>query len=225
LPASLARRATNVAAVPRGLAAYLSVFDVPRWWQRWRTSLSTTPNLGLLLRWRAALAEMYAFQSLGRQVQDERVRDLCRRMDAELRGRRCLEVVAAPVADRNGEGRSWDARQTIWSFVLKREQPTRAERVLNFDEAWQVYTWLNRDLSAMLPSQATANERNLAAIRCHIGQPVRIRWRNGDVAGALRMALSARSVSASSLDPGCVFDKIEVILRYWPQLTAQQAVA
>jgi hypothetical protein len=110
--------------------------------------------------------------------------------------------------------------------VLRREHAApNATGVLNYDEAWQVYTWLNRDLSAVLPSQATANERSLAEVRCQIGQPVRIKWSDQEVAGALRMALGARSITASAADPGRVLDKIEVILRYWAQLTAQPAVA
>jgi hypothetical protein len=97
--------------------------------------------------------------------------------------------------------------------------------VLDHDEAWQVYIWLNRDLSTMLPPHATAAERALASRRCHIGQPVRIKWSDGEVAGALRLALSAGSIRERTHDAGCVLDKIEVILRYWPVLTARPAVA
>jgi len=226
VPAEFSIRARDIAVVPSGLDAYLSAFDVPRSWLRWRASLSSTTNLGLLLRWRAALAEMQAFHALGREVQCERLGELSRRVHSELRGRRCLEIVSAPVADRDGVGQSWDSCQTIWTFVLKRGYPRQGERgVLNYDEAWQVYVWLNRDVSAMLPSQATAAERNVGAIRCHVGQPVRVRWHDGEVAGALRIALGVRSMGSSAHDRQAVLDKIEVILRYWRQLTAQPAVA
>jgi hypothetical protein len=226
VPPAFSARATNAAAVPLGLGAYLSAFDVPRPWVRWRASFQSTPNLGLLLRWRSALAEMHAFEAFGRDARRERVEAISRHFRSELGRRRFVEIVAAPVADRNGVEESWDGCQTIWTFVLKRDRHARAERrVLSYDEAWQVYIWLNRDVSAMLPSQATMAERSLAAVRCHIGQPVRIGWGEGDVAGALRLALGARSMRESTLDPGCVLDKIEVILRYWRQLTAQPAVA
>jgi hypothetical protein len=59
----------------------------------------------------------------------------------------------------------------------------------------------------------------------HIGQPVRIRRSDGDVAGALRVALGARSLRTDADDLRGVFDKIELILNYWPTLTAQPAVA
>jgi hypothetical protein len=45
------------------------------------------------------------------------------------------------------------------------------------------------------------------------------------VAGALRIALGVRSMGSSACDRQAVLDKIEVILRYWRQLTAQPAVA
>lgn len=226
VPAEFSLRARDAAAVPIGLGAYLSAFDVPRSWLGWRATLPSMPNLGLLLRWRAALAEMEAFRSLGREVQNDRLRELSSRFDAELRSRRCVEVVAAPVADRDGVAGRWDRYPTIWAFLLKRSHTTQAESsTLNYDEAWQVYVWLNRDLSAMLPSQATETERSLAAIRCHVGQPVRVKSSDRQIAGALRIALGARSTRAITADPGCVLDKIEVILRYWGQLTAQPAVA
>jgi hypothetical protein len=225
IPREFAHSAVNAAAAPSGLAAYLSAFDVPPSWQGWRASLPSTPNLGLLLRWRAALAEMQAFQAVGERVTDERLRELCSRIHAELRGRRCVEIVSSPVADRDGAGSHWDAGQTIWTFVLKRSDAMGHRAVMDYDEAWQVYVWLNRDLSAMLPSRATAVERRLAATHCHIGQPVRIRWNDGALAGGLRLALGARAIRAGAHDPGGVLDKIEVILRYWPQLTVRPAVA
>jgi hypothetical protein len=226
VPRELARDAAKATTVAAGFAAYLSAFDVPPAWNGWRASAGPAPNFGLLLRWRAALAEMHAFNAIDVSVRNKRLRDLCRRIHFELRSRRCLEIVAAPVGDRDGTGHGWDVCRTIWTFVLKREAAAQGLRkTLDYDEAWQVYVWLNRNLSAMLPSQATAAERALAATSCHIGQPVRIRCSDGGVAGGLRLALGARSLTAVAHDAGCVLDKIEVILKYWSQLTAQRAVA
>jgi selenocysteine lyase/cysteine desulfurase len=218
VPPGIAQRARQMNPVPPGLASYLSAFDVPRSWRSWRAALPATPNVGLLLRWRAALAEMRAFHALDRGVREERLRHLSRRLHDEVRSRRFLEPVRSSLGDRE------DAA-TIATFVLKRPDPTRARRVLDFDEAWQLYTWLNRDMAAMLPPYATHSERRAAAIAFHIGQPVRIRWSDGDVAGALRVALGARSLRTDADDLRGVFDKIELILNYWPTLTAQPAVA
>jgi hypothetical protein len=225
VPGKLACSVASAPPAPSGIGAYLSAFEVPPAWNAWRRSLSSVPNLGLLLRWRAALAEMHAFHALDGELRDERLRELCSRIESELRTRSCLEIVPAPLDDRH-DGRRWDANRSIWTFVLKRSDATNVQRrIMDYEEAWQVYVWLNRDVSPLLPSHASAAERRLAATRCHIGQPVRITWNGGEPAGGLRLALGARSMRASANSPACVLDKIEMILRYWSHLTAQRAVA
>ena len=54
---------------------------------------------------------------------------------------------------------------------------------------------------------------------------MRLRWADGREAGALRFALGARSLHAADDDVVRVFDKLDVVQRYWAELTARQAVA
>jgi hypothetical protein len=220
VPREIARRTGMDAAVAGGLADYLSAFEVPRSWSGWRAALRFTPNLGLLVRWRAALAEIELFQSAGHETQQRRFAGVGERIRTELQRRDWVR----PIADRVEEGKD-DLCASIWTFAIAREPGSADTGVLGYDEAWQAYVMLNRDLSAALPPHATAAERQVAAIPCHIGQPVRLRWRDGSEAGALRLALGARSIQAREADVAVVCDKLEVIRRYWRQLTAQQAVA
>jgi hypothetical protein len=115
-------------------------------------------------------------------------------------------------------------------------------RVLSYEEAWQVYVALNRNVSAILPADATDAERALASLRCHIGQPVRVRWTDGSVRGALRIAAGAPLVSRAAFDASLgrtrqarlaallsgmarVLDKADLIVRHWPAISARSAVA
>jgi hypothetical protein len=218
VPTAIAARAAADHAVPAGLADYLSAFEAPPGWTGWRAALPSRVNLGLLLRWRAALAEVAEFQSAGRLQPHLRFAALAARVSAELRRRPALAVVPGPEPDA-------EACDSIWTFALRRTPERGGEGVFDYEEAWQAYGLLNRDLSSCLPVQATAAERRAAATRCHLGQPVRLRWADGREAGALRIALGARSLHAAEDDVVRVFDKLDVVQRYWTELTARQAVA
>jgi hypothetical protein len=225
VPRAMASRAER--EVPPGFRAYLTALDAPPAWCRFRSALSPRPNLGLVMRWRTALAEMQGVAALGREAQDRAIADVSSRVRAALSAHPRLEIIDAPTGERDGEILRWDSAQTIFPFVVHHENPIARQRTaLDFDEAWQLYARLNRDLSAELPSRATSAERRLVTTACHIGQPVRVPWSDGTVAGALRIAIGARNVlDGGADDPRVVLDKLEIIVRYWPSLTAQSAVA
>jgi hypothetical protein len=224
VPAGIAARAASLEYVPAGLGAYASAFDVPAGWTTFKATLPETPNLGLLVRWRAALREIAAFHSLAEREREERIAERCRELRAALADR-AFEIVPSPVGDREGAGTSWDADQTIFTFMASKVGETGDRIALDFDEAWQLYVWLNRDVSSLLPPGASLAECALAAVRCHIGQPVRMRWRDGSAKGALRLAVGAPAARQSGATAIHAVEKIEMILRYWDQLTGRRAVA
>lgn len=226
VPPALAGAFEQRGDLPRGFRDYASRFELPPLWQRLRACLEPRPNVGLFLRWRTALWEMQAYQA----VRDD---DRCRYFEAFVRGLRSTiaecphaELLEAPVGDRRAreEACTWDALQTIFTFVVYREDRATGRRTpLEYDDARLVYFWLNQDISAGLPAAASEADKALAAKCCHIGQPVRIRRGGTAMLGALRIAVGARYVSRVAFDPtlgpdvtariAAQLDDVDVVLR------------
>jgi hypothetical protein len=151
-----------------------------------------------------------------------------------------LKLITAPALERlmGHEEERWDQVQTIYSFFVRRPNPTSVEEpYLNYQESSRVYKWLNADIAELLPAGASSEEERLASIRCHIGQPVRIYERAGTWYAALRLAVGARLVSGVEFDPLlgktveerlqteldgalAIIKKLGVITRYWKELSA-----
>lgn len=204
LPPATARRADSLPEFPQGLADYATPSDLPH---RWRALTATFPdraNVGLLLRWQAALWEIKAFYAVAPEEQFETVRQFLTVLIGAIDDAKHLELVTAPSLERlqRGTEAQWDQIQTIFSFFVKREDEASGDSViLTYEEAQRAYRWLNMDLSGFLPSSATDTERRVAGVRCHIGQPVRI-FRQGDAwYAALRIAVGARLISGVEFDP------------------------
>jgi hypothetical protein len=195
LPPVLAARLDMSGALPRGLAQYCSRFDWPE-----KASISpklaTHANLGLALRWQAALAEMRAFFAVDATTIKDILGLFARRLQAALRDNPDVWLHDVPALVRPELADGWDVLPTVFTFSIRvdRERGT-PPRFLTPDEAHQVFLWLNSDISACLPPDATERDRILAARLFHIGQPVAIATGSGTHAGALRISAGARLVS------------------------------
>jgi hypothetical protein len=241
VPPRVAARMREAADVPEGFRAYFSGVEVPPRWRGFRDVLPATPNLGLLMRWRTALAEMQAFRSVPLDVRNEWFAAFRREALSLLERSRYLEPVDAPIGDRTPPGGSdWDEFPTIFAFFLREcDDAGRPTRLLDYEEAWEIYLALNRDISASFQWPSAA-ERALAATPCHVGQPVRIKGADARFKGALRIAVGARFVSRLAFDPALGPDpasrleaqlrdlrqaiaKMELIVQYWPALESQTA--
>jgi hypothetical protein len=201
VPMAMAHRVDRQPPLPRGFAAYATASDFPLRWRALGSLLGERCNLGLILRWGAALWEMKAFFAVPPAHQLEVVEAFLSRLVAEIAGCPELELLSTPILERP-EGTAelqWDGLRTIYSFLVK--VPGGEGRVLTLFEAKLVYRWLNMDLSAVLPESAGEAERKIAAVRCHIGQPVPIFQKGGETYAALRIAVGARLVSGVEFDP------------------------
>jgi len=232
VPPDVAERVDRLPPLPSGMADYAAIHDVPKRWRALTSHLREENNLGLLLRWEAALTEMEAF---GAVPVDRRYRTLERFGIAVTSFIECsstLQLVAAPAVDRaQGAGVDrWDTLPSIFSFLVR--QPDG--RALDFEEAKCVYGWLNSDISDFLVG-VTGEDSRLAATKCHIGQPVPYRQIEGRVLGALRVSAGARLVSGVEFDQRLgataderlateiqgaltVLEKVILIARNWPAL-------
>jgi len=131
-------------------------------------------NIGLLLRWEAALAELRAFRRIPEIEVESFLSGFAGAISRRLENDPNFEPLPVPRLDRHavGPGSGWDRIQTIFPFRLK-----RGGSHLGLEEARVVHALLREDLSPV--SKA-------AGLRCSLGQPVSC--------GALRICSSARLV-------------------------------
>jgi hypothetical protein len=132
-------------------------------------------SLGVLLRWEAALAEYEAFRRVPEAEIARIVAAFGAAAETALDASPAFEHLPAPALRRFGAG-GWDELPTIFSFL-----PRAQGRPLDSDETDALF-------------------RRLRGVR--LGQPVRIGVRDGRPVSALRVALSARQITAAARPGG-----------------------
>ena len=144
-------------------------------------------NLGLVLRWMAALAEMKRFSEVPPLYRSTIIDQIGRIVFKALSADRRFRILAAPAKTRQ----RWES-PTIFPFMVR--DPSQQDRWLTPNKLREVFHLLNADLTEVLPKFANEKINQLASKRFHIGQPVMTGWHNGSPFGALRLALSARLI-------------------------------
>lgn len=160
-------------------------------------------NAGLVLRWRAALAEMVRFRrsAAGFGLVVDRLSTAIRQ---QIAGDRDLLGIDAPEAP--GSAGDWSDRRTVFTFALR-----EGGRLASVERLRVLHTMLNSDLSADLPDADPA----LAGALCQVGQPVLLGSRDGQPYGGLRIAIGARHADAADHEAALqtVFAKLRLVRR------------
>lgn len=149
-----------------------------------RAGLRDVDNLGLLLRWEAALHELAHFRSADPEAVARVTAEAGRAVQARLAADPAFEVLAIPGLPRANEW-AWDAHQTIFPFLLRRDA-----RLLSADQTRRV------QMAAVAPLAVGD-----AGIAVRLGQPVPIGQREGTEIAALRLAFSARQLAQAAASP------------------------
>ena len=163
--------------LPKGLGAYSARGDWPQGWVA-GASLPEAANLGLVLRWEAALAELAAFRSLPAAEVEGFMRTFARVVRQRLADDPAFEMLPTRRLDRGAVGAftSWDRSPTIFPFLLRHASRGR-------------YGYLS-------VAETAAIQRGLAQVgRTRLGQPVACGERDGAPVTALRLCNSARLVT------------------------------
>ncbi|GAB0116913.1 hypothetical protein [Acidisoma sp. 7E03] len=193
-------------------------------------------NVGLMMRWQAALAEMQAFAEMPRAHRRAVLHRFVGHVEACIAQTPGLTSVTQEETERDPE--EWDLTATIRSFVLATPAgaagSTAADRFLQLSDARKVYFWLNADLAPALQDRVAPEELSTLSRRCHIGQPVAVTI-DGMPAAALRVSAGARLVSGEPslahlapeerlerelADVTQLFRKIALILTHFGELSA-----
>ena len=204
LPPRIAARLDGAAPLPAGLADYFGRFDWPEPAAAC-TGLADGGNVGLALRWEAALAEMRAFAAVPPETVTEILEGFARTVRGAFEANPDLRLHDVPALTRAHDAHGWDTIRTIFAFSIRAPSaPGSREgaRLLDVEEAARVYAWLNSDISAHLAPGASEADRGLAARLFHLGQPVAIVGPGGAKSGALRISAGARLVSGEPSHAG-----------------------
>ena len=184
--------------LPITLAPHCARADWPQDWPG-AEALPNGSNLGLVLRWQAALDEMAPFLALP----GEQVRAFFEAFAMAATGRLehdpAFERLPQHPLDRSaiGAAESWDGVHTIHPFLLKGPNgPLNPEDTLALHRlmAMDLGGWA-RAVGEAAPSQTSAG------MRIQLGQPVSCGHRAGAPIRVLRLCASAR-VAVDALAPG-----------------------
>ena len=152
---------------------------------RGREDLADLANIGLLLRWEAALHELAAFRALDPQAVAAFVTAFAARIEAALDTSPGLDRLPVPDLARAPPAQ-WDQSPTIFPFlVLAEGRPVAPHRLL------AIY----RRLQCPAPGDRAAPDA------IHLGQPVAVGYRDGQALSALRLSLSARLIVEALATP------------------------
>ncbi|CAN5409267.1 hypothetical protein BH10PSE14_BH10PSE14_02410 [soil metagenome] len=182
VPTAVAGRLRNVTP-PAGLSDYTARYDWPAQW-RAAENLDTPVNVGLLLRWQAALAEMRRF----RAVPECAAKAIVDEFHVRFTDMMCQAAMIEPVCDAQhglepGGGIAGAAATIFPFYLLVRDGGTH--RRASSDEARLVYRQMRElDERPKIPRR-----------RFELGQPVSMGWDQA----ALRLSLSAPLIADAHL--------------------------
>lgn len=194
-PAAAARHRGQ--PLPAGARAYSGAADWPQNWAA-AAALPSAANLGLLLRWQAALAELVAFTVVPPAFARRFLNDFGAAVSGRLRAQPCFEMLETPVLERRGlfaagsetsatnETECWDLEASIFAFMLRAPAPssnTSAWLPLMREETLRLYR-------ALRSPEGTET-------RFMLGQPVSCGERDGIPLSALRIGASAAMISSA----------------------------
>ena len=236
VPSPLTKTIDRLSSLPVGLKGYCTKYDLPPRWAHLTSNLSPNPNVGLLLRWKAALWEMTAFYSVPLAEQYSTLRTFEESLYQAIQNNPDLELIPSKPFERSGNLQHWEDLSTIFSFFVKKKaRGGTGHLVFTSEECRLLYRWLNRNIAPFLPHGLSEHERMLASQRCHIGQPVRMAGGTNSERMALRLASGARLVagvhfhqwpnarlSEEIQNAKLVLEKLSLIVRYWEQLSRSE---
>jgi hypothetical protein len=234
LPAAPARSLASTRVADSGLFAYVHELSVPAELVDLRRCARRGANVGLTLRWKAALSEMQAFHSVSTSIRDEILRHFARRMLEAIAESPSAELVPSPYTGFvDDDQRGLDDLPTIFTFLVKDDSGMS----LDMETARAIQRLLPEDLAARLPAAATAEERSLAGRSFQVGQPVAVGVGPFEC-GALRVAVGAPTISRivfdttrgrswrerldrEVADAADAIAKVVLLAKYWSEIDAE----
>lgn len=183
---------------PAGFQSYFSAAEMPESWSELRQSLPSEPNIGLLLRWSAAIAEMDAYYHVPSELRLQVLRFFERELPKIFGRSNVLRLlpVFPPLYDDSSH-RLLESKTTVFGFWVT---PPGARSPLDKAELKR----LHFDLASTDPVSRSNSEREILSRQFHVGQPVDL----GRAGSILRVAIGGPLITrvATDLTIGKSFD-------------------
>ncbi len=181
----------RLGALPEGFGAYFTAAEMPESWTDIRQSLPAEANLGGLLRWSAAIAEMEAYYDVPNELRLRVLRYFEAEVPRILGESHCARMlpVFPPLFDDSAE-RLLESKTTVFGFWVT---PPGARQPLGKAELKEIHADLTFELSR---TQAGMN-RDVMLQEYHLGQPVEL----GPAGCVLRVALGGELITRIAMDP------------------------
>jgi hypothetical protein len=176
-------------AIAPGLLDYASRSDWPKSWSGLRSRFASRQNLGQWLRWEAALEEIGAYYEVPDAFRAKAVRELSAGLHSLVMLSPWLRPVA-PVTTNSDTADEEFAHATIIPFTIHGDRGP-----VSSSDGRRLYRVLTQDLSRAIGGSAA--DREIAACRCLIGQPVLLEGRGEEAVAVLRLCVGARHVTES----------------------------
>ncbi|WLB91597.1 hypothetical protein [Bradyrhizobium japonicum] len=189
VPKGLSRSLDRGEGIAPGIFDYAGRCDWPVAWTALRSRFERRPNFGQWLRWEAALAEIGSYYAVPAVSRTEMLAELGAGIDSMIALSPSLRSVPTPTAINTADADDEEfAQATIFPFTLLCDG-----KPVSIAETWAVHRALARDMSDEI-SGSTA-DREVAAQRCLVGQPVRLERQDETPQAVLRLCVGARLVT------------------------------
>lgn len=186
VPKGFSRSLAEGAEIAPGFFDYASRSDWPKAWAALRSRFESRPNFGQWLRWEAALSEMSAYYAVPGAFRARALAELAAGIESMIALTPSLGAVSAP--RQSGIDDEEFARTTIFPFTLLRQG-----NPVPIADSNAIYRALACDVNGDIDGSAA--DRQVAAQRCLVGQPVRIDPADDAPYAALRLCVGARLVT------------------------------
>jgi hypothetical protein len=198
IPAALARPIDQAATIAPGLLDYANRSDWPKGWSRLRSRFASRQNLGQWLRWEAALEEIGAYYEVPYAFRAWAVRELSAGLESLIARSPSLRLAGSGLAkfptamsdtamfDDAGDEEFTAA--TILPFTIH-----TGHGPLSAADGRMLYQALTQDIGNAIAGSEP--DRQFAASRCLVGQPVALERRDGESIAVLRLCVGARHIS------------------------------
>jgi hypothetical protein len=192
VPNGLARSLDEAETIMPGLFDYASGSDWPKGWSRLRSGFASRQNLGQWLRWEAALEEMGAYYEVPGAFRAWAVKQLSVGLESLIVRSPSLCLVGSGLAQSATAmpvaGDEEFTAATILPFTIH-----TGRGPLSATDSRMLYQALTEDLGDAIAGSEP--DRQFAANRCLVGQPVALERRGEDPVAVLRLCVGARHVS------------------------------
>lgn len=205
VPKGLSRSIDRIGAIAPGIFDYAGRSDWPKTWTALRSRFERRPNFGQWLRWEAALAEIGRYYAVPGAFRSKALAELAAGIDSMIDLSPSLRRVPAATGKTGADDEEF-AQATIFPFALQRDG-----KPVSIAETSAVHRALARDMNEAISGSAA--DRQVAAQRCLIGQPVRLEQQGEAPQAVLRLCIGARLVTeAWSPDPAQAQRNVQHVL-------------